>query len=102
MQSRVLTDGIPLDERAGQGLDWVHELIARQAAITPTALAIQGQDQRLTFLELEQRANCLARHLQSLGVVAETPVGLYFERSADFVVAALLMQRIRREESTSF
>jgi amino acid adenylation domain-containing protein len=89
MQSRVLTDGIPLDERAGQGLDWVHELIARQAAITPTALAIQGQDQRLTFLELEQRANCLARHLQSLGVVAETPVGLYFERSADFVVAAL-------------
>ncbi len=68
---------------------WAHELITRQAAATPGALAVRGQNQELTFLELEARTNCLARHIQSLGVVAETPVGLYFERSIDFVVAAL-------------
>ncbi|MGA8027354.1 MAG: non-ribosomal peptide synthetase [Bryobacteraceae bacterium] len=69
--------------------DWTHELVARQAALRPAALAVRDENRQLTFLELNQRANRLARHIQTLGVGAETPVGLYFERSVDFVVAAL-------------
>jgi amino acid adenylation domain-containing protein len=68
---------------------WAHELVAHQAAVTPSALAVRDGKQQVSFLELEQRSNRLARHLQELGVGAETPVGLYFERSIDFVTAAL-------------
>jgi len=75
--------------RPGTAVSWTHELVARQAALRPTALAVRSENQQLNFLELDQRANRLARHIRALGVGAETPVGLYFERSADFVVAAL-------------
>ncbi len=68
---------------------WTHELITQQAALRPTALAVRDHKDELTFVELDQRANRLARHIQTLGVAAETPVGLYFERSVDFVLAAL-------------
>ncbi len=77
------------EERLEEETLWAHELIARQAAATPDAPAVCGQNREISFLELEERANCLARYIQTLGVVAETPVGLYFERSIDFVVAAL-------------
>jgi amino acid adenylation domain-containing protein len=68
---------------------WAHELIERQAAITPTSTAVRDEKQQLLFVDLEQRANRLARHIQTYGVKCDTPVGLYFERSVDFVVAAL-------------
>jgi len=71
------------------GVFWVHELITNQAASRPTALALRHETHELTFLELDQRANRLSRHIRALGVGPETPVGLYFERSVDFVVAAL-------------
>jgi amino acid adenylation domain-containing protein len=70
-------------------MSWTHELIARRAALRPTALAVCDERNQLTFQELNQRANRLARHIQALGVGAETAVGLYFERSVDFMVAAL-------------
>jgi len=91
MRNSVLVDGpaVPVGGLTEPGINWAHELMTRQAAATPGALAVRGSNRQLTFQELEERANCLARHLQSLGVVAETPVGLYFERSVDFVVAAL-------------
>lgn len=87
-----IIDRLPISQGTGQ-LDgtgiWAHDLVATQAAIAPAALAIRSDTQELTFRELDRRANRLARHLQSLGVGAETPVGLYFERSADFIVGAL-------------
>jgi len=71
------------------GVAWAHERIARQAGAIPGALAVRDEKRQLTFFELEERANRLARHIQTFGVGTETPVGLYFERSIDFVVAAL-------------
>ncbi|MFJ4696534.1 condensation domain-containing protein, partial [Streptomyces sp. NPDC088766] len=41
----------------------VHELVARQAARTPDAVALAGDGQSLTYRELNGRANQLARHL---------------------------------------
>jgi amino acid adenylation domain-containing protein len=67
----------------------VHELVAAQAARRPDAVAVRSEQRRLTYAELDARANQLAHHLQSLGVTAETPVALCIPRSLDLIVALL-------------
>lgn len=67
----------------------VPQLVAKQAAITPDAVALFAYGQRLTYRELNQRANQLARHLQALGVGPNVFVGLCLERSLDMVVGLL-------------
>jgi len=77
-----------------------HVRFEEQAARTPDAVAVvfddcktQGASDdsciRLTYRELNQRANRLARHLRVLGVRAETLVGLCVERSPEIIVALL-------------
>ena len=75
--------------QSGKAAEWAHEHISRLAESAPNALAVRDEKTQLAFTELDQRANRLARHIQACGVGSETPVGLYFERSVDFVVAAL-------------
>ncbi|MEV0505003.1 amino acid adenylation domain-containing protein, partial [Streptomyces spectabilis] len=67
----------------------VPELVARRAAAAPEAVAVVFEDQRLTYAELEARADRLARELTGRGVRPETVVGLALSRSADLVVAML-------------
>ncbi|HEX6290912.1 MAG TPA: condensation domain-containing protein, partial [Herpetosiphonaceae bacterium] len=67
----------------------VHDLIAQQAARTPTATALVWGDERLTYTALERRANQLAHHLCSLGVGPERRVAVCLDRSLDLVVALL-------------
>jgi amino acid adenylation domain-containing protein len=67
----------------------VHELFEAQAARTPDAVAVVFETERLTYRELDQRANQLAHYLQKLGVGPETLVGLCVERSLDLVVGLL-------------
>ena len=71
----------------------LHELFEQQAVATPDAIAIiseeASEDVRLTYAELNQRANELAHHLRSLGLLPEGRVGVLLERSADLVVALL-------------
>ncbi len=68
---------------------WVPQLVAQQAAATPEAVAIVGEDCILCYRELNQRANQLARYLQSLGVGPNVPVALCVSRSPDMVVGLL-------------
>ena len=67
----------------------VHQLIADRARQTPDAVAVVFADRELTYQELNQRANQLARYLRGLGVKPEVVVGIYMERSVDLVVAIL-------------
>ena len=67
----------------------VHELVARQAARAPAALAVAGGGERLTYGELDERANRLAHYLRELGVGPEVPVAVLMERSPEMIVAAL-------------
>jgi amino acid adenylation domain-containing protein len=67
----------------------VHVLIAERAARTPGAPAVTCEDARLSYGELDTRANRMARRLLALGVGPEVPVGLYLERSLDLPVALL-------------
>ncbi len=67
----------------------IHRVIEAQAERTPDALAVIYRDIRLTYRDLNARANQLARHLRTLGVGPESRVGLGVERSADMVVGIL-------------
>ncbi|HEX6036828.1 non-ribosomal peptide synthetase, partial [Longimicrobium sp.] len=67
----------------------LHGLFEAQAARTPDAVAVQLDDETLTYAGLDARANQLARHLRGLGVGAETRVGVCAERSTELVVALL-------------
>jgi amino acid adenylation domain-containing protein len=67
----------------------VHELFEEQAARTPEALAVVFEDERLTYGELNERANRLAHYLRGQGVASEALVGLMLERSTELLVALL-------------
>ena len=67
----------------------IPQLIARHSASRPHAVAVQSSSEVLTYAELDQRANRLARYLTQEGVTTDIPVGLYLERSVSFVIAAL-------------
>ncbi len=67
----------------------VHELFEARAARTPEAVAVMFNDERLTYRELNQRANQLAHYLRGVGVGAEVLVGVLLERSLEMVVAVL-------------
>jgi amino acid adenylation domain-containing protein len=65
----------------------LHQLFELQAAANPQAVALVCQGQSLTYGELEQQAEQLACYLQSLGVKAETLVGVFLERSLEMIVS---------------
>ena len=67
----------------------VHELIERQAALSPDAVAVEAGGVRLTYRELNEKANRLARRLQSAGVTPETLVAVCVDRTLDLIVAPL-------------
>ena len=65
------------------------DALAAQAAARPDAVAAVFEDARLSYGELEARANQLAHHLRALGVGAETVVGLCLERSLEMLVGLI-------------
>ena len=67
----------------------VHESFADRARLHPDAVALTDGAARLTYGELDRRANQLAHHLRTLGVGHETIVGLSLTRSFDLVVGLI-------------
>ncbi|MGW7040622.1 amino acid adenylation domain-containing protein, partial [Streptomyces zaomyceticus] len=67
----------------------VHVLFAEHAAARPDAVALTGPGGTLTYRELDERANRLARHLAGRGVGAETRVAVLQERTPELVVSTL-------------
>ena len=67
----------------------IHELLEEQVERTPDAVALFFEDQRLTYRELNRRANQLAHYLRRLGVGREVLVGICMERSLEMVVGLL-------------
>jgi amino acid adenylation domain-containing protein len=65
------------------------ELFEAQVERTPQALAVADEKQRLSYAELEQRANQLASRLRREGVGCESLVAVCLERSVEMVVAVL-------------
>jgi len=65
------------------------ELIAEQARRRPAAVALVHGEARVTYAELEARANRLARHLVACGVGPEARVGLCLERGTAMIEGLL-------------
>ena len=67
----------------------VQQLIEQQVAKTPGALAVSFKDERLTYWELNRRANQVAHRLRALGVGPEVLVAILMNNSVELVVALL-------------
>ncbi len=67
----------------------VHALFAEQAAKTPENVAVVFADAKLSYRELNARANKLAHHLRALGVGPEVQVAICLERSLNELIAVL-------------
>jgi amino acid adenylation domain-containing protein len=67
----------------------VHHLVARQAAATPDRIAVVWEGGRLSYGELDSRAERLADRLVSAGVGPDLPVGVLAERSPGLAVGFL-------------
>ncbi len=67
----------------------IHQLFQEQADRTPHNVAVVCDEERLTFAELNARANRLAQHLRKRGVGPEVRVAICVERSVEMIVGLL-------------
>ncbi len=67
----------------------IHQLVEIQVQQTPDQTAVIFENQKLTYQELNQRANQLAGYLQSLGLGPDILVGICMERSPELIIALL-------------
>ncbi|WP_158566872.1 non-ribosomal peptide synthetase family protein [Actinomadura craniellae] len=77
----------PADERVGR--EPVAEIFQRQARRTPDATAVEFEDRALTYRELNESANRLARALRGRGAAAGARVGIFLDRGPEMIVALL-------------
>ena len=86
-RQRMLVDwnmaSASMDERR------LHDLVDEQVQRSPHAIALVGTDLTLTYAELSQRVQVLARDLVARGVGPNVLVGVCVERSVHLVVALL-------------
>ncbi len=67
----------------------IHTLFEAQAIASPDAVAVAFGEQRLTYRQLNERANRLAHHLSDLGVGPDSVVAICVERSIEMIVGFL-------------
>lgn len=71
----------------------IHELVEKQAASRPNALAIRAWDVEFTYQQLDLAANRLANQLVAFGIQSDELVHVCFEKSAWFIVAILAINK---------
>ncbi|HEV2640034.1 MAG TPA: amino acid adenylation domain-containing protein [Actinocrinis sp.] len=67
----------------------LHDRFREQAAARPDAIAVTDEETRLSYAELDHRANRIARVLRDQGVRPGAIVGLVLDRTVDLVAAVL-------------
>jgi len=67
----------------------VHQLVEAQAEIQPDGIAVLQERNKLTYRELNQRANQLAHFLRKRGIGPDIPVGVCLDNSLELAVALL-------------
>ena len=91
-----LVHGFNATEAAYPGEALIHELFEQQVGRAPEALAVEYEDERLTYAQLNARANQLAHRLRGLKDASGAPlvgpdalVAISVERSLEMVVGLL-------------
>ncbi|HLP88081.1 MAG TPA: amino acid adenylation domain-containing protein [Nostocaceae cyanobacterium] len=69
--------------------DCIHHWFELQCQQTPNNIAVIYENQKLTYQELNNRANQLAHYLQSLDVGVETLIGICVQRSPLMLIGVL-------------
>ncbi|MFM9500381.1 non-ribosomal peptide synthetase, partial [Streptomyces galilaeus] len=87
--NQLLADWNDTAAEAGPEVPMVPELFAAQVARTPDAVAVVQAGVRVSYAELEVRANRLAHFLRVQGVRAERVVGLCLPRGVEMLVGIL-------------
>lgn len=64
-------------------------LFSEQVLSSPDAIAVQQGDQSISYIKLNEEANQLAHHLQTIGVGKDFRVAICLERSIDLIIAIL-------------
>jgi len=67
----------------------IHQLVEEQAAQTPDAIAVIDGLDRISYRDLDRRANRIAHALLARGVTLESIVGIRMPRSAGMIAAML-------------
>jgi amino acid adenylation domain-containing protein len=67
----------------------VHQLFEEQAAARPNAIALASESGKMTYHQLNARANGVAKQLQDRGVKPGDFVGVCLKRSAELIVSLL-------------
>ncbi|CAM3390081.1 Peptide synthetase XpsB [Xenorhabdus nematophila ATCC 19061] len=67
----------------------IHQLFEQQAESNPDAIALVYQDTRLSYAELNQRANQLAHSLIAFGIRPDDRIALCVDRSLDMIIGML-------------
>jgi amino acid adenylation domain-containing protein/non-ribosomal peptide synthase protein (TIGR01720 family) len=67
----------------------IHRLFEEQVKQTPNKIALESQEIQLTYQNINEKANKIARFLQNLGVKEGEFVGILMQRKAAFLVAIL-------------
>jgi len=67
----------------------IHQLFEEQVEREPSSVAVVFEGEKLTYRELNARANQLAHYLQTLGVGPEVLVGICLERSFEMIIGLL-------------
>jgi aspartate racemase len=77
------------DTKSAYRFEPVQELFRKQAKEKAHEAAVRCESEELSYGELDQRSEKLARVLRAMGVAANVPVALCLERSVEMVVAIL-------------
>jgi non-ribosomal peptide synthetase component F len=77
----------------------MHEMFEDYARRTPNAVAVEVEDEKVSYGELNRQANQLAHYLQDCGVKPDIRVALCLERSVEMVVAMLAVSKAGGREA---
>ncbi len=88
-RERQLLDEWSRTESASPRHCCVHELVEEQAERTPDDVAVTVGSHRLTYRELNRRANQVAHRVRELGAGPDALVGICLDRSPDLIAAVL-------------
>ena len=92
-RQQLLNDWNDTRSRTAVGDTSLARLFETQVERTPTHIAVIFGERKLTYEELNQRANQLARQLGELGVRSGSRVGIFMERSLDMLVGLLAVNK---------
>ena len=87
--TKVLGQGDSPVESALRRPECLHQWFEAQVELKPLEVAVVFEKERITYQTLNRRANHVAHRLMASGMVNETLVGIFMDRSVNMIVAML-------------